>query len=142
MKLLKLFSLTTSLLLLSHVAFAVQPAPKECPRLSKIKQAGFSHAFPSEGYYFIYQIDDFDTPQTWTFGMTLQAESSAEAKLLATNILNNLNTSPTPSQVIPGFWLCTYMEEDDKGIGATAMTIADDDGSYVGPLQVMQLMKK
>ncbi|OGT15435.1 MAG: hypothetical protein A3I12_01260 [Gammaproteobacteria bacterium RIFCSPLOWO2_02_FULL_38_11] len=142
MNLLKLFSLTTSLFLLSQVAFAVQPAPKECPSLSKIKQGNFRTALIEEhsgefgNLYYVYQIDNFDMPQTWLFGTLGGGQTPAEAILFAMTWLSTLNNTPYPKQHY-GMWVCEYGE--DTG----AMTIADDKGDLVAPSpeQAMSLLK-
>jgi len=141
LNLLKLFSLATSLLLFSQMAFAIQPAPKECPSLSKIKQGDFrtfllGHSEKlDESMYQIYQINNFDTPQTWLFLTLAPGQTPAQAISFTITRLDTLNT-PNP-RLRHGVWECGY--DDDTG----AITIADDKGGFVAPSpeQAMSLLK-
>lgn len=117
----------------AQINFVHSAEPEHCPSVAQLKMTGLyfvekNSTLPSN--YYVYQINDYDTPFSWVFGISVNnAESETQAKKRANQILMNLSDkSWGPAQVlspIPGVnsLYCKYYSEQQGWEAGLAYTL-------------------
>lgn len=124
MKKLSLLLISFALSLFTLQSYAKPDRPEQCPSVNTLKAGGLPYVEIDEydNTYIAFQIDQYNTKNTWGFGIAdLNANSQEEAYDLAQSELSGLTGSPVPVYLAnDDIWACFYSTK--SGLMAAAVT--------------------
>ena len=115
----KILSLAIALTL-TQTAFATT-RPHKCPSLSAIKSVGFQTAVKEDGYWFLYNINQFDTKQNWLLfsGVSATMNNPFDALNEGNKNISSLSTVEGPERGPHKHWGCIYNGNEFMAIAIT-----------------------
>jgi hypothetical protein len=115
---------------ISTFSLAAIDSPPQCPDVHLIQLEGLSNILYLEHKltgkkYFAYEQSEYDTPQTWLFGISnIDADTKNLARQKANDLLQSISGTPSASSVSTTkftVWVCHYQIEDGYFADAVSM---------------------